>query len=286
MAGHPVNPSFEKRRLALAATTVVALLVCFSANAYAASECASLWVDSSLSVAASSERLRAASSVFALLPEWVASTRCSSWGFYAFGGGSFTDAPFIAVQFPEPPTGACPVGRPARNDLSVFKGPAEADEQSWQKRCEEYRLNEVRMYQQAIETRINEVREKLAAYSPVEPERTCIVDLLQRVRDSDTTRFAMVITDGTETCLPSFRDLIPAPLAHKLVVMVIISPEKMQKSSSPGMYFSRKRNTWMTLAPWLSAVIPASRINDNTFGPLANPAAESVVAGDSQSKQR
>jgi hypothetical protein len=40
----------------------------------------------------------------------------------------------------------------------------------------------------------------------------------------------------------------------------------------------------MTLAPWLSAVIPASNISHNTFGPLPNPA-KSPVAGGSESKQ-
>jgi hypothetical protein len=68
--------------------------------------------------------------------------------------------------------------------------------------------------------------------------------------------------------------------------MVVISPEKMQKVSSPGMYFSQMRDTWMTVAPWLNAVIPASRISDNTFGPAPIQAAESIVARDAQSKQR
>jgi hypothetical protein len=282
---YPVNQSLEKRRLALAATTVVALLACFSANAYATSECASLWIDSSLSVADSSVREGAAASALALLPAWVASTSCVSWGFYAFAGDSFSEAPFIRVQFPHCPSSICPIPKPARNDLSVFKGPTDAAEQAWQKKCEEYRLNETRTYKQAFDARATEVREKLAAYRPVEPERTCLLDLLARLRDSDETQFAVVITDGVETCLPSFRGPIAGPLTHKAIVMVLISPHKMQKSLSPGIYFSQRRDFWMTLAPWLKAIIPAPRLSENTFGPLPNPEG-SVIAGDSQSKQR
>jgi hypothetical protein len=285
LAGRSGIPRFEKPRLALAATTAAVLMVCFGANAAAASECGSLWVDSSLSVSASPERQQAALSALVLLPAWVASTRCDLWAFYGFGGSSFTDAPFMTVKFPQPPAGVCPIQTATRNDLNVFRGPAEAAEQDREKKCEEYRLNEVRIHQQAVDMWLNEVREKLATYSPVAPERTCILDLLQRVRDSDTTRFALVITDGAETCLPSFRGPLPAPSTHKHVVMVIISPERMQKVSSPGMYFSQMRHIWMTLAPWLSAVIPASRISDNTLGPAPSQAEEGIVVLDLQSKQ-
>jgi hypothetical protein len=170
-------------------------------------------VDSSLSVAASPERQQAASSSFALLPTWVASTHCDLWAFYGFGGNSFTDAPFVTVKFPQPPAGGCPVPTPSRNDFVIFKAPVEAAEKDQQKKCDEYRLNEVREYQQAVGARINDVREKLAAYSSVAPERTCIVDLLQRVRDSDTTRFALVITDGAGPASPLFG--VPSRLVRR-----------------------------------------------------------------------
>jgi hypothetical protein len=199
------------------------------------------------------------------------------WDLYSFAGAAFSDSAFYTVRFPRRPSGVCPALAPKRSDLTdIFVGPAEADKQQQKKKCQEYVANERQTYESTIADRVAEAQRKFAAYSPVEPEFTAIVDLLKRIREGDTT-FSVVVSDGGETALPGFRGPIAAPSARKTVILAIIAPEKMNGSRSE--YFEHMQRVWLTRAPWLKAVIPASRIGADTFGPIPGPmSTESAVA--------
>jgi len=178
LVGSPAVPRTARTRMSLAAAPVL-LLICWGASAEAAESCGSLSIDSSGSVLASLERRQVAASAIGSLQNWAAATGCLDWDLYSFAGAAFSDSAFYTVRFPRRPSGVCPALAPKRSDLTdIFVGPAEADKQQQKKKCQEYVANERQTYESTIADRVAEAQRKFAAYSPVEPEFTAIVDLL------------------------------------------------------------------------------------------------------------
>jgi hypothetical protein len=97
-----------------------------------------------------------------------------------------------------------------------------------------------------------------------------LIDLLARLAlpGSGGISFAIVITDGVETCEPASKDVLPAPPGRMNVVFVLV-PGNAGSAVGARRRFQELKRYWEQRAPWLKAVVPGSGLTVDLFRPVA-----------------
>ena len=276
LQGEPVG----LREASLAATAALVLLLACPPSK--AANCGSeFWVDGSGSPS-KVERQAAVDHFLELLPQWTESECGQDWELFAFAGQAFYTAPFLTIHLSRQQSETCEIQPPTSEMPVIFRRVAKQAEVERERRCAEKREGQASAYDAAIALQISQARERLAGFKVADPDHTCIVDLLSRLADPSQTppRRALIVTDGEETCDPSFQGPIPAPETKTAVAMVIISQEK-PKLTDPRLYYLRMKANWLKLAPWIK-VVPAYGIEEKMF----RSALDRAVAGGSTNEFR
>jgi hypothetical protein len=250
----PQDPPVSGSGLAAAAALIV--LIAGSADLRASDCLNQIWIDKSSSPSAV-QMESAMGRALELIPS-VAQADCGLvWEFYGFASNAASATPFYTVRLPERPVDSCPAQARAGEMGVLFRAVALAQEKKRRLACDDARKRANDAYQAEIARQLNEARAKSAHLSaPDDSDRTCIVDLLSRVR---TTRGSvgrvLILTDGEETCVLS-PGLIEGPTANRMVVMAIVAKQTQRRYESPGQYYTRVADGWLKLAPWLSVTAP------------------------------
>lgn len=222
-----------------------------------------IWVDGSPSPEAAGIA-RALDSSLALLPQIAQVTQVREVEVYAFAGDSFDAAPVgKPIQIPRFTPPDCTAARQRSERTRIFKAPDQ--DRDCSQKTDEAR----KQHDSGVADEIRRARDELARYAPSMPNRTCIVDLLARLGmpASRPIRFAVVITDGIETCEPRARQALAPPPGAIDVVLVIV-PDGKKQSSGLSNYrrFEELKALWERRAPWLKAVVPRASLSAELFG--------------------
>jgi hypothetical protein len=158
-----------------------------------------------------------------------------------------------------------PPGCSTRSDrATIFKAPDQA--QACASKIEDARNR----HKEANAAEIRRGRDELARHTPLRSARTCLIDLLARLAlpSSSRIRFAIVITDGVETCEPASKDVLPAAPGTMNVVFVLV-PGNASSAVGARWRFQELQRYWKQRAPWLKAVVPGSGLTVELFRSVA-----------------
>jgi hypothetical protein len=246
--------------------SAVALFVVLWGVGLGAAECRNqVWVDYTGSVS-SVGRQEALNRSLALLPHFAESECGSTWEFLGFAGAAILEASFYTVNMPQLSSGGCTVQARTSEMSKLFRAPAQAAEVEQRRACDKIRQSEHDAYQAAIDAQINQVRERAEGFKALDPGRTCIIDLLDRLGNThETIRRILILTDGAENCTAWPRASIPAPGTRTVTAMIILSQQSLKPTTSPAQYYARVKGYWLKIAPWVR-VYPPYGINEEDLG--------------------
>lgn len=256
------------RAMAASKSLAVAALLAFSASGLAAETRCELWVDKSTSPAVR-ELATATGSALALLAKLGEKShegmRC---GLYGFAGDSFYAVPTDEASFPAAPSDQCPP--PARtSELGLFRPVALHAQEQEQRRCRDIRQQRQKVHEDAVGRAIRSAREHLGSYSPTKPERTCLVDVFLRLSQATkdpAPELVLLVTDGEETCLPAYRQPIPAPKIRGKTVMALVPKQTAARGESQAEWHRRTSHKWRQIVPWVS-VIALQDLDERVLSP-------------------
>jgi hypothetical protein len=257
----PGEPPSEKNTPPAARAAAVLLATLLLPAITFAQGIGQIWVDQS----GSSEPASVAAALdasFALLPQVTAAAAIREVEVYGFAGDAFDAAPVgKPVQVPPFVPPDCSAGAKKSDRARIFKTPDHDQE------CAAKIENARKRHEEAFAAEIQRAREELTRHVPSNARRTCLIDLLGGLTmpGRQPVSFAIVITDGVETCEPRGKEAVPQPSRTMDVVFVLVPGRNTSSVVSPRRRFQELKRIWEQRAPWLKAVVPRSGLSAGLF---------------------
>lgn len=248
----------EPRRTLTAVTSVVLFLMLAAGGWISETRAATLcdgevWDDGTNSVL-QSDRLQTKQMILNEIASSPSPCRSMHWQFFRFGSLSWIEQPKAEINvthWSEPPCAE----RPASEMTKLFKPARDAAAKSAGRECRAQREASKRRHEESLQAELNRVRKTWAGDATILPDDcTALFDLAMRIASYRQAVYAVLVTDGIETCAKAPRR-IAAPAAGSLLVVVLVGNKDVSAGSFASSYAERRAKL-QALIPWARIVAP------------------------------